>query len=51
MPPRFDELDMEKYRLAGFGVGIVTKLGDFNYPSSPGSEPSERSALAGDSAN
>ena len=44
MPPRFDELDMEKYRLAGFGVGIVTKLGDFNYPTSPGSEPSERSA-------
>ena len=44
MPPRFDELDMEKYRLAGFGVGIVTKLGDFNYPTSPGSEPAERSA-------
>ena len=44
MPPRFDELDMEKYRLAGFGVGIVTKLGDFNYPTGPGSEPSERSA-------
>ncbi len=43
-PPRFDELDMEKYRLAGFGVGIVTKLGDFNYPTSPGSEPAERSA-------
>ena len=43
-PPRFDELDMEKYRLAGFGVGIVTKLGDFNYPTGPGSEPSERSA-------
>ena len=44
MPPRFDELDMEKYRLAGFGVGIVTKLGDFNYPTSPGSEPAQRSA-------
>lgn len=43
-PPRFDELDMEKYRLAGFGVGIVTKLGDFNYPTSPNSEPAERSA-------
>ena len=43
-PPRFDELDMEKYRLAGFGVGIVTKLGDFNYPSSPKSEPAELSA-------
>ena len=38
-PPRFDDLDMEKYRLAGFGVGIVTKLGDFNYPTSPGAEP------------
>lgn len=44
MPPRFDELDMEKYRLAGFGVGIVTKLGDFNYPTSPNSEPAQRSA-------
>ena len=39
MPPRFDDLDMEKYRQAGFGVGIVTKLGDFSYPTSPGAEP------------
>ena len=38
-PPRFDELDMDKYRQAGFGIGILTKLGDFNYPTSPGSEP------------
>ncbi len=43
-PPRFDDLDMERYRQAGFGIGIVTKLGDFNYPTSPGSEPAQRSA-------
>ncbi len=43
-PPRFDELDMEKYRLAGFGIGIITKLGDFNYPTSASSEPADRSA-------
>lgn len=43
-PPRFDELDMERYQRAGFGIGILTKLGDFSYPTGPGAEPAERSA-------
>ena len=38
-PPRFDDLDMDKYQRAGFGIGILTKLGDFSYPTAPGSEP------------
>ncbi len=32
-PPRLEDLDMDKYRKAGFGIGIVTKLGDFQYPA------------------
>ena len=43
-PPRFDDLDMEKYRQAGFGIGVLTKLGDFNYPSSPDAVPQDQSA-------
>ncbi len=31
-PPRFEDLDMEKYTKAGFGIGVLTKLGDFSYP-------------------
>ena len=27
-PPRFDQLDMARYEKAGFGIGVVTKLGD-----------------------
>ena len=27
-PPRFDGLDMARYEKAGFGIGVVTKLGD-----------------------
>lgn len=34
MPPRLDDLDMHKYAQAGFGIGIVTKLGSFYYPTS-----------------
>ncbi|HEU0021618.1 MAG TPA: cobalamin-dependent protein [Dehalococcoidia bacterium] len=26
-PPRLDELDLDRYRQAGFGVGVITKLG------------------------
>ena len=26
-PPRYDDLDLDKYRMAGFGVGVITKLG------------------------
>ena len=32
-PPRLEELDMDKYRQAGFGIGILTKLGSFSYPT------------------
>ena len=28
-PPRLEELDMQKYAQAGFGIGILTKLGSF----------------------
>ena len=34
IPPRFDDLDMQKYAQAGFGIGIVTKLSGFSYPAS-----------------
>ena len=34
-PPRLEDLDIPKYRQAGFGIGVLTKLGDFAYPSSP----------------
>src|SRR4030095_10644514 len=33
-PPRLQELDMQKYDQAGFGLGILTKLGSFAYPTS-----------------
>ena len=33
-PPRLEELDMHRYAQAGFGIGIVTKLGSFAYPTS-----------------
>jgi B12 binding domain len=32
-PPRLDDLDMTKYRQAGFGIGVLTKLGGFYYPA------------------
>ena len=33
-PPLLEQLDMARYERAGFGIGIVTKLGDFFYPTS-----------------
>ena len=33
-PPRLDDLDMQKYAQAGFGIGVLTKLGGFYYPTS-----------------
>ena len=39
-PPRLDGLEMDKYRQAGFGIGVVTKLGSFHYPKS-GTEVAE----------
>ena len=32
-PPRLDDLDMARYNQAGFGIGILTKLGGFSYPA------------------
>ena len=32
-PPRLEDLDMDRYNKAGFGIGILTKLGGFYYPA------------------
>ncbi len=32
-PPRLEDLDMERYNKAGFGIGVLTKLGGFYYPA------------------
>ena len=32
-PPRLEDLDLARYRQAGFGIGVLTKLGDFWYPA------------------
>ena len=32
--PRLEDLEMDKYRNAGFGIGVLTKLGSFSYPTS-----------------
>ena len=32
-PPRLEDLDMPRYNKAGFGIGILTKLGGFYYPA------------------
>ena len=32
-PPRLEDLDLAKYRQAGFGIGVLTKLGSFSYPT------------------
>ncbi|MFQ6027113.1 MAG: B12-binding domain-containing radical SAM protein [Dehalococcoidia bacterium] len=44
LPPRFEDLEMDRYRQAGFGIGVVTKLGDFSYPTLDSREPSSESA-------
>ena len=31
--PRLEALEMDKYRNAGFGIGVLTKLGSFSYPT------------------
>lgn len=33
-PPRLEELDIARYQRAGFGIGVLTKLGDFPHPTS-----------------
>ena len=32
-PPRLDDLDIPRYAQAGFGMGVVTKLSSFAYPT------------------
>ena len=40
--PRLEDLDMTKYRQAGFGIGVLTKLGGYFYPSaSSGAQPED----------
>ena len=43
-PPRLEDLDMPKYRQAGFGIGVLTKLGDFSYPKGPSTPAQEQEA-------
>ena len=35
-PPRLDLLDLRRYDRAGFGVGVVTKLAQYYYPTADG---------------
>lgn len=44
IPPRLDDLDMRKYAQAGFGIGIVTKLGSFYYPTSAAETQAEETS-------
>ena len=43
-PPRFEDLEMAKYRQAGFGIGVLTKLGSFRYPGARSTAEVEQSA-------
>ncbi|HXH12888.1 MAG TPA: cobalamin-dependent protein [Alphaproteobacteria bacterium] len=43
-PPRLEDLDMARYQQAGFGIGVLTKLGGFYYPTAPSSLPAEDGA-------
>jgi hypothetical protein len=45
-PPRFDELDLSQYRQAGFGVGVITKLGW--YPSTIGTPAATTTGASGE---
>ena len=40
-PPRLEELDIARYEQAGFGIGILTKLGDSYYPTGGGWKETE----------
>jgi len=42
--PRLEDLDMAKYRQAGFGIGVLTKLGGFYYPTAPSGVQTEDGA-------
>jgi radical SAM superfamily enzyme YgiQ (UPF0313 family) len=43
-PPRLEDLDMAKYNQAGFGIGVLTKLGGFYYPTGQSGAPAEEGA-------
>jgi hypothetical protein len=43
-PPRLEDLDMAKYRQAGFGIGVLTKLGDFSYPGTASAKARDKAA-------
>ena len=40
-PPRLEDLDLARYRQAGFGIGVLTKLGDFWYPATASAQAVE----------
>lgn len=37
-PPRFEDLEMDKYRQAGFGIGVLSKISSFHYNAENGEE-------------
>ena len=43
-PPRLEDLDVAKYRQAGFGIGVLTKLGDFAYPGAASAKARDEAA-------
>ena len=43
-PPRLEDLDLAKYRQSGFGIGVLTKLGDFHYPTGDSQQAQEDEA-------
>lgn len=43
-PPRLEDLDMARYQQAGFGIGVLTKLGGFYYPTAPSGMSAEDGA-------
>jgi hypothetical protein len=43
-PPRLEDLDMARYRQAGFGIGVLTKLGGFYYPAAQSRRQTEDGA-------
>jgi radical SAM superfamily enzyme YgiQ (UPF0313 family) len=42
--PRLEDLDMAKYRQVGFGIGVLTKLGGFYYPTAQSGVPTDDGA-------
>lgn len=44
IPPYLEGLDMDRYQRAGFGIGILTKLEDFYYPTGSATEETDQAA-------